>query len=128
MLYLLAAEYRVRREKYRVTYINDCDMRKCDKLSYILRELITTFYDDVIEEKSILEWCQAVTGSEKEKMILRMIESLIDYVHQKKLQWIVICDQHNAFYTHSVVVDKFPFSLINRLSDSFIKVANQTAR
>ena len=87
------------------------------QVGYILRELITTFYDDFIEEKSILEWCQAVTGSDREEeMVMIMLESLIDYIQMKKLQWIVICDQHNAFYTRSVVVEQFPFNLINYLS------------
>jgi hypothetical protein len=117
LLYLLAAEYRLNREMFRVTYINDCAAWRTDKFGYILRELITTFYDDVIEAKSIVEWCQAVRGSNKdEKMMMMMMEALIDYIRLKNLQWIVICDQHNAFYARSVVVEQFPFNLIDYLS------------
>lgn len=116
--YLLVAEYRLDRNSHRVTYINDCVMWTYDKFSYILRELVTTFYDDTIEGKSIVEWCQAVTGSDKEeKMMMMMMESLITYVQVNKLQWIVICDQHNAFYARSVVVEQFPFNLIDTLAD-----------
>ncbi|OAJ44131.1 hypothetical protein BDEG_27396 [Batrachochytrium dendrobatidis JEL423] len=116
LLYLLAAEYRVNRENYRVTYINDCAAWRAYKFGYILRELVTTFYDDTIEEKSIVEWCQAVTESNKEEEMMMMMESLVNYIRLKKLQWIVICDQHNALFNPPVVKD-FPFNLINYLSN-----------
>ena len=53
-LYLLAAEYRLNREKYRVTYINDCALWRDVGNGVFLRELVTTFYDDAIGEKSIV--------------------------------------------------------------------------
>ena len=73
LLYLLAAEYRLNRSSCRVTYINDCAMWRRRPCPYLLEELATTFYDDIIEEKSIVEWCQDVIGSDK------MIDSLINY-------------------------------------------------
>ncbi|KAK6093399.1 hypothetical protein MT418_006025 [Batrachochytrium dendrobatidis] len=116
LLYLLAAEYRLNRENYRVTYINNCAAWRAYKFGYILRELVTTFYDDTIGEKSIVEWCQAVTESNKEEEMMMMMESLVNYIHLNKLQWIVIFDQHNALFDPSVIKD-FPFSLINYLSN-----------
>ena len=125
LLYLMASEYRLNRETYRVTYINDCAEWREDKFGYILRELITTFYDDTIEAKSIVEWCQAVTGSEKEeKMMMMMMEALVNYVKENPYIWLVICDQHNALFNPSVVKE-FPYNLITYLSrkrGSHIKV------
>ena len=119
MLYLLAAEYRLNRTLYRVTYINDCVGWKRRPYPYLLEELVTTFYDDTIGSKSIVELCQAVTESDKEeKMMTLMIGSLINHVKQNNLFWLVICDQHNAFYARSVVVDQFPFNLIDTLADN----------
>ena len=115
LLYLLAAEYRLDRQSFRVTYINDCKTWRLDGFGYILGELVTTFYDDVINEKSVVEWCQDVTGSDKDEKMLKMINALIFYVHYKKLQWIVICDQHNALFNPSVV-KVFPFSIIDSIS------------
>ena len=117
LLYSLAAEYRLNRESYRVTYINDCAGWKNDKYGYILGELVTTFYDDTMEGKSIVEWCEAVIGSDREeKMMMMMMETLVNYVKNSNLEWLVICDQHNAFYARSVVVEQFPFNLISYLS------------
>jgi hypothetical protein len=61
LLYLLAAEYRSNRKSCRVTYINDYAVWRTDKFGYILGKLITTFYGDVVQEKSIVEWCQGVS-------------------------------------------------------------------
>ena len=116
LLYLLAAEYRLNRQRYRVTYINDCAGWRGDKLGYILREFVTTFYDDSIQGKSIVEWCQAVTGSDKEeKMLMMMMEALIKFIASEKLEWLIICDQHNALFNPSVLKE-FPFNLISYLS------------
>lgn len=54
LLYLLAAEYRLNRENHRVTYVNDCADWRCEKLGFILREFVTTFYDDTIGGKSVV--------------------------------------------------------------------------
>ncbi|KAJ3319347.1 hypothetical protein HDV06_006374 [Boothiomyces sp. JEL0866] len=117
LLYLLAAEYRLNRQSYRVTYINDCSMWRRRAYKYLLEELVTTFYEDTIEEKSVVEWCHAVIGSDKEDMMM-MVEALINYTKQNDIQWIVICDQHNAFYARSVVAEQFPFNLIDTLADN----------
>ena len=82
---------------------------------YLLEELVTSFYDDTIEAKSIVEWCQAVTGSEKEEKMMMMMESLINYTNENNLVWIIICDQHNALFNPSVV-ENFPFNLIDTLA------------
>lgn len=117
LLYLLAAEYRLDRDNYRVTYINDCAAWKVDMFGYILRELVMTFFNDDIESKSIVEWCQAILESDKEvKLTQKLMNSLVNYTREKNLQWIIICDQHNAFYARKVVVDDFPFSIISNLS------------
>jgi hypothetical protein len=47
--------------------------------------------------------------------MMMLMESLINYINVKNLQWIVICDQHNALFSPSVVKE-FPFSLITYLS------------
>ncbi|KAJ3308246.1 hypothetical protein HDV04_001515, partial [Boothiomyces sp. JEL0838] len=116
LLYILAAEYRLCRETYRVTYINDCGSWRRKNYKYILKELVTTFYNDDIDGKSIVEWCEAVVGSEKEEKMIALIDNLIGYVVAKDLTWILIFDQHNAFYARSVVVDEYPFSLVNELA------------
>ncbi|KAI3658488.1 hypothetical protein MP638_001914 [Amoeboaphelidium occidentale] len=117
-LYLLATELRMKRnEGFRVTYINDCGSWRVDIYGYILRELVTTFYDDTIQGKSIVEWCNAVRGSEREEMLEQLIDILVNYVTLAKLEWIIICDQHNALYARSVLVDKFPFNIISKLSN-----------
>ena len=86
--------------------------------SYLLKELVTTFYDDIIESKSIVEWCEAVIGSDKEeKMMMMMMETLVNYTKKNYVQWLVIFDQHNGLFNPSVVKDS-PFSLINDFSDS----------
>lgn len=117
LLYLLAAEYRMDRNHYRVTYINDCGSWKNSEFRYILRELVTTFYDDTIDGKSIVELCQTVTGSESKEKMEILIYALVAYVKQNNLRWIIICDQHNALYRHKVLVDEFPYHIINLLSD-----------
>ena len=118
LLYLLAAEYRLDRKNYRVTFINDCTSWRRRPYAYWLEELVMTFYDDYIGEKSIVDWCEAVVGSDKEeKMMMMMMEALINYVMAEKLKWIVICDQHNALYNPSVVKN-FPFSIIDDLADN----------
>ncbi|KAI8895287.1 hypothetical protein BC833DRAFT_529645, partial [Globomyces pollinis-pini] len=119
LLYLLAAEYRLNRQNYRVTYINDCAAWRSRRYLYFLKELVTTFYDDNIQGKSVVEWCKDVTGSEKEeKMMTLMMDALIYYVKNKQLTWLVICDQHNALYAHSVVVCQFPFNVIHALAQN----------
>ena len=56
MLYLLAAEYRKNPKEYRATYINNCaSWKRLDAVEYLLSELVTTFHDDVIDGKSIIE-------------------------------------------------------------------------
>lgn len=118
LLYLLAAEYRLNRKSYRVTYINDCAGWRRRPYHYIIEELVTTFYDDKIKGRSVVEWCQEVIGSEKEeKLFMNMINDLICYIDDQNLQWIVICDQHNSFYARSVVVEHFPFNIIFTLAD-----------
>ena len=117
LLYLLAADFRSRHETYRVTYINDCAAWKNKRFIYLLREFVTTFFDDDIDGDTIVNLCKRVTESDKEeKMMTLMIDSLIAFTRKKKLQWIVICDQHNAFYSRTVVVDQFPFNIISQLS------------
>ncbi|KAJ2995810.1 hypothetical protein HDV02_000387 [Globomyces sp. JEL0801] len=115
LLYLLAAEYRLNRQSYRVTYINDCTSWRNNKFGFILREFVATFYDDTIKSKSIVEWCDSVIGSDKEEKMMMMTRSLVNYVKENKLQWIVIFDQHNALFNPSVV-QEFPFHLIDTLS------------
>ena len=119
LLYLLAAEYRLNRQKlFRVTYINDCASWRIDKIGYFLRELVATFFNDTIQSKSIVEWCETLSGnrSEWEEKMISIMDTLINYVKDNNLQWIVICDQHNALYSHSVVVKDFPFNLIDFFS------------
>jgi hypothetical protein len=73
LLYLLAAEYRLDRKRCRVTYINDCKTWRGDPYSYLLKELVVTFYNHTIAEKSISEGCQTVAGSDDEEMLRIMI-------------------------------------------------------
>jgi len=118
LLYILAAEFRLDRSLYRVTYINDCGSWRLDGLNYLLCELVTTFYDDSIEHKSIAEWFQMVTESRTDDQIMIMMNlmrALVNYVKISNLQWIVIADQHNALYSPSVVKE-FPFNILNFLS------------
>ncbi|ORY38883.1 hypothetical protein BCR33DRAFT_720533 [Rhizoclosmatium globosum] len=117
ILYILVAEYRLLRSMYRVTYIHDCAEWKSDKFGYILRELVMTFFDDKdISGKDIVEWCSAIVESDKEEKMMMMLNALIVYIQTKNLQWIIVCDQYNAFYSRSVVVDQFPFTIIDYLS------------
>ncbi|EGF78147.1 hypothetical protein BATDEDRAFT_26889 [Batrachochytrium dendrobatidis JAM81] len=39
-----------------------------------------------------------------------------DFVDNNNLQWLVICDQHNALFSPSVIFDKFPFSIIDYIA------------
>jgi hypothetical protein len=117
LLYILAAQYHLDRKTYRVTYINDCKAWRPDRYGYLLKELVMTFYNDSIDGKSIVEWCEAVVGSEKEEKMMMMMEALINYIHAKKFHWVVICDQHNALYNPFVVKD-FPFIIIDYLSNN----------
>ncbi|KAI3659465.1 hypothetical protein MP638_004527 [Amoeboaphelidium occidentale] len=139
LLYLLAAELRMNRGLYRVTYISDCkdwpelrmnrglyrvtyisdckDWRN-NPYGYILKEFVTTFFDDVVDGRSIIDRCNAVQGADKEEKMIQLLEALISYVQQQNLQWIIICDQYNAFYARSVVADQFPFSIIDILAKS----------
>ena len=88
-----------------------------DPLGYLLYELIMTFYDDEIGNKSIVKLCKAVERSEREEKMMRtLIKRLLKFIRGKNLRWIVICDQQNAFYARSVVVDQFPFNIIQYLS------------
>jgi hypothetical protein len=117
LLYLLAAEYRMNRQKYRVTYINDCIKWRRKPYSFLLKELVMTFYDDVVQGKSIVDWAQNVTGSDKEeKHMWMMMDALINYTRKSNLLWIVICDQQNALFNPPVFKD-FPFNLVDTLSD-----------
>ncbi|KAJ3378967.1 hypothetical protein HDU84_007151 [Entophlyctis sp. JEL0112] len=119
LLYVLAAELRFLRKTHRVTYINDCQAWRDDKFGFILRELVMTFFDEgEIGGKTIIQWCDAVAGSDEEEMMMRMMLELIRHVKKKGLEWVIICDQHNALYAHSVVVQQFPFSIINYLSNN----------
>ena len=117
LLYILASQYHLDRKNYRVTYINDCKAWRTDRYGYLLKELAMTFYNDLIDGKSIVEWCEAVVGSEKEEKMMMTMEALINYIHAKNLHWIVICDQHNALYNPSVVKE-FPFNIIEYLSNN----------
>ena len=116
LLYLMAAEYRLNRESYRVTYINDCAAWRTDPYGYLLEELVMTFYTDFIDNKSIVDCCEIVAGSEKEEKMMMMVKSVINYVKNSNLQWLVICDQHNALFSPYVIFAKFPFNLIDYLS------------
>jgi hypothetical protein len=117
LLYMLAVDYRLNRGSYRVTYINDCATWRRRPYPYLLAELVTSFYNDTIETKSIIEWCQAVTGSDKEQKMMMMMESLINYTRVNNLIWIIICDQHNALF-NPPVVKNFPFNHIDMLADN----------
>ncbi|XJO77866.1 hypothetical protein BDV3_002391 [Batrachochytrium dendrobatidis] len=79
LLYLLASEYRLNRPYYRVTYINDCKSWRTDPYGYLLEELVTTFYTDFVDNKSIVDCCEIVASSEKEKMMMFPF-SIIDYI------------------------------------------------
>ena len=74
-----------------VTYINDCKYWRTDPYGYLLEELVMTFHNDLIDGISIVEWCQAVVGSDtEEKMMRMMMEALITHTQVSNLQWIVI--------------------------------------
>jgi hypothetical protein len=118
LLYLLAAELRVKRQ-YRVTYINNCASWRCNDLDYLLNELITTFYDDPnIAGKNIVEWSHEVSdsGNDKKTMI-KLIQSLLNYTQEQNLEWFFICDQLNALYSGNSVAKDFPFNLITELTN-----------
>ncbi|KAJ3312045.1 hypothetical protein HDV04_003432 [Boothiomyces sp. JEL0838] len=112
LLYLLAAEHRLYRQTYRVTYVNDCAAWKKEVYGYILRELVVTFYDDIIEQRSIVEWCESNYVNEKERDMWNLIDMLTNFVLEKDLTWILIFDQYNAFYDQPVTVDDFPFTIV----------------
>ncbi|KAJ3336361.1 hypothetical protein HDU83_009476, partial [Entophlyctis luteolus] len=120
LLYILAAELRFLSKAYRVTFINDCATWRCDEFGFILRELVMTFFSDGnLGGRSVIEWaelCRTSRGSGKKQMMMMMIEALITYVQRRGLQWVIICDQYNALYARSVVVEQFPFNIINHLS------------
>jgi hypothetical protein len=75
------------------------------------------FYDDRIEGNSIVDLCQEVHGSEKEEKMMMMMKSLINYTQSHNLQWIFICDQHNALFNPSVIKD-FPYNIIDELAEN----------
>jgi hypothetical protein len=122
MLYLFSAEFR-RKSEYRVTYINNCQSWRNDELDYFLKELITTFHNDgLIGGKTIKDWCEVIFHSPtskkmKDNMHL-LIDALIIFINQNNLQWVVICDQHNAMFAGTAVVGRFPFNIIQRLADN----------
>ncbi|KAJ3192119.1 hypothetical protein HDU82_003313, partial [Entophlyctis luteolus] len=117
LLYILAAELRFLRKTYRVTFINNCAAWRCDEFGFILKELVMTFFSDGnLGGRSVIEWAELCRGSEKKKVMMMMIEALITYVQIRGLQWVIICDQHNALYARSVVVQRFPFNIINHLA------------
>ncbi len=60
LLYLLATEFRTMRSKYRVTYINDCLKWIQSPYNFLLRELIVTFSEDIINGSSIIDLCKIV--------------------------------------------------------------------
>ena len=121
MLYRLAAEYRLKSD-YRVTYINDCKKWKLDPFRYLLNELIMTFCDDLIEDKSITEWSKDVVGIEREERMRILFEALIKHVRSNNYQWLFICDQHNALFSPNVIYDRYPFNLIDDLANKNVKV------
>lgn len=119
LLYLLTAEFRMSRQLYRVTYINDCKKWIRNPIGYILKELVTTFYNDTIAGMSIVEWCEKIDGNDKLETvatIMEMLEALISYIRTRELQWIVVCDQHNALFGAKPVVNAFPYNIIDFLS------------
>jgi len=117
LLYLLASEFRSDRAKYRVTYVNDCAMWRTLGFYFFLEELITTFYDDTINNQSIVEWANTFEECDSDEKKTRMIFDLIAYIRKHDLRWVVIIDQHNALFNPSVVRD-FPFSLLYLLSEN----------
>ncbi|ORY41632.1 hypothetical protein BCR33DRAFT_718786, partial [Rhizoclosmatium globosum] len=78
-----------------------------------------TFFDDEIGGKTIVELCRTVDrAKDVQKKMMKLMSKLITYVQDKDLQWIVICDQHNALFASNQALDKvFPFDVINYLSD-----------
>ncbi|KAI3659379.1 hypothetical protein MP638_001301 [Amoeboaphelidium occidentale] len=115
LLYILAAEFRLNRSQYRVTYINDCADWRRDPWSYLFNELVMTFYDDSILGKSIVEMCEEFANSYKREDLMLMMHALIDHVKSNHLQWLVICDQHNALFNPSVIKN-CPFDVIDFLA------------
>lgn len=118
ILYQLVADLRMDRQKYRVTYINDCSEWRYDAYDYFLLELVMTFYDDEIDGKGIIQWCSEVIrevnrGGKQE--MLYMMEALIKFTKEQRFQWVIVCDQHNALY-NPTVVKEFPFNLITYLA------------
>jgi hypothetical protein len=115
---LLAADFR-RNRQYRVTYISNCARWRCNELFYFLRELVTTFHDDSnIGGKDIVQWCYDIINSANDKKVmLLLIEALLIYTQEQKLQWLFIFDQLNALYSDRNVAKDFPFNLITELSE-----------
>ena len=83
ILYHLVAELRADRANYRVTYINDCAEWRDDPNGHFLEELIMSFYDDVVEDKGIVQWCDEIVGSEKEEKMKMMVKALTAYTKEK---------------------------------------------
>ena len=108
------------RKLYRVTYINDCSAWKKISYQYLLEEICTSFYNDTIEGKGIVELCNYVIfiSDNEERATKLLIRLLRNFVEKNHLQWIVICDQHNAFYALPVVAKIFPFYLVETLVNS----------
>jgi hypothetical protein len=121
LLYLLAAEYRLNRQSYRVTYINNCGNWRNAQCPYLhlLKELVVSFYDDVINGRSMKNYCETLDCAEKKKykaILNNLLDSIVDYVYQSNLTWIVIFDQHNGLF-NPLVIDDSPFNLIHLLSN-----------
>lgn len=90
MLYWLASDLRSRQnESYRVTYINDCEFWSSKKYEFILNELATTFFDDTIDGKSMVEWCKYVEAGDNENLLRHMMKAIINYVAKKPLKMVV---------------------------------------
>ena len=118
-LYTLAAELRLN-DKFRVTYINNCADWRNNEYEYILKELVMTFYEDKIQEKSIIQWCDEIMGNTQKgdkNLMIMLINTLIRYTCEKNFEWVLIFDQHNGLFNPPVFKD-FPFSIISTIGFS----------
>jgi hypothetical protein len=105
------------RGKYRVTYISDSAQWRREKFSFHIKELIMTFYDDDLRDKTIVAWCQeiSVICSSKETLTMKLVDILTAYVQSKGLEWILICDQYEGLFEPSVN-SEFPFNILLYIS------------
>ena len=118
-MYRLVYNFKSLPKHYRVTYINDCSHWRIVGDYYFLRELVCTFYDDVIDGKPFTDYAKEIDlyGDEqkREAIIGSLIERICPYLINNQLTWIVVFDQHNGLFDPSVVKN-YPFSIINDLS------------